>query len=86
MGEFAEHALTVKQRKRIEISGVSEVKTVGQERIVLAVSGGKSLLIVGTNLKLGAFNNQTGNLCIDGTINEIKYFGEKTSFIKKLLK
>ena len=46
----------------------------------------KTRRMIGENLKMGAFSKQTGTFFVDGTINELKYQGEKTAILKRLLK
>ena len=86
MSEKLEHSITVTQAKKVAVSGVCEVEAVGEQRVVMSIVGGKRLTILGENLKMGAFSKQTGTFFVEGTINELKYQGEKTAILKRLLK
>lgn len=80
------HSLTLEGQKKICITCVLEVESVTAECIKLVLVGGKRLVLCGTNLKMGAFSKQNANFSAEGLISEIKYAGQKTSFVKKLLK
>jgi len=86
MVENNEQILTVTDRKTACITGVSEVDGVTSERIIFTLIGDKRVIITGSSLKMTGFSKQTTTLTISGTINEIKYSGEKNNFLKRLIK
>lgn len=86
MEELKNHLFTLENQKRIAVTCVLEVEIVTQEKIVLALNGGKRLTVNGRDLKMGAFSKQTGNFSAEGFIYEVKYGAQKNSFIKRLLK
>lgn len=86
MEEKHEHTLTVTERKRVCVTGVSEVNGVTSERIVFTLTGGKRVQISGTMLKMSGFSKQSTALSIEGNIAEIRYYGEKGGMLKRLLK
>lgn len=81
-----EHSVTLCDRKRLFITSVKEVDDLTENKILLTLFSGARMTIVGAKLKIAAFSRQTGQLSIDGLIGEIKYTGEKTSLLKRLIK
>lgn len=86
MEEKIKHSLTIIDRKNIQITGVSEVDVVTEEKITLTLFNKSRLIIYGNSLKIGCFSKQNGSLQADGTVCKTEYAAEKTSIIKKLLK
>ena len=86
MEENKTHSISLEGQKKICVTAVSEVESITAESIRLIIVGGKRLLISGSNLKMGAFSKQNSTFSAEGIINEIKYSGQKTTFLKKILK
>lgn len=84
--ESGEHSLTLCDRKRLFITYVKEVDDLSDDKILLTLFSGARMTVSGEKLKIEAFSRQTGQLSIDGLVCEIKYSGEKTSFLKRLIK
>jgi hypothetical protein len=80
------HSITLEGQRKICVTAVSEVESITTESIKLIISGGKRLIVNGSNLKMGAFSKQSATFSAEGVINEIKYSGQKSNVIKKLLK
>ncbi len=80
------HSITLEGQRKICITAVSEVESITTESIKLIITGGKRLIVSGSNLKMGAFSKQSATFSAEGVINEIKYAGQKTTFMKKILK
>lgn len=72
-------------RKKLSMTGVEAVDGFSEQSLKLTVAGNK-VIIVGENIKITAFNKNTGNLSAEGTFTEIKYNHKKTPFIKRLFK
>ena len=77
--------LELENRKKLTMSGVQSVDGFTSQSLKLIVAG-KRVVINGENIKITAFNNNTGILVADGLFEEIKYLGEKTTLVKKLFK
>lgn len=86
MDDKSAHVLTITDRKKTCVTGVSEVDGVTSERIIFTLIGGKRVIILGNSLKMAGFSKQNATLMIDGTVNEIRYAGEKSTLLKKLIK
>ncbi len=80
------HSLTLAERKKCCATGIAEVNGMSDEKIVVTLLSGERVNITGKGLKIVNFSKQTGSLAIDGEVNRVQYFGEKISFLKKLLK
>ena len=80
------HTVSIENQKKICASAVSEIESITSECIKLVLVGGKRVVILGQNLKLGAFSKQNATFWAEGNVFEVKYQSAKTSFIKKILK
>ena len=80
------HSITVEGQRKICVTAVSEVESITAECIRIIINGGKRLVVMGANLKMGAFSKQNATFSAEGVINEIKYAGQKSTLMKKLLK
>lgn len=76
------HSLTLDNRNKCQMSGVTKVVSATQTCITLQTTMG-ALCINGTNLKLTAYSESNGNLSIQGEVSALKY-GSKTSAFKKI--
>ena len=77
-------------RKRMELSGISEVGSLTDEQITLSSSLG-NIAIEGRDLKIESFSTEKGDLIINGDFDGVYYFGqkddgEKRGLFRKLLK
>lgn len=86
MEEKIKHSLTIIDRKNIQITGVSEVDVVTEEKITLTLFNKSRLIIYGNALKIACFSKQNGSLQADGNVYKTEYSAERISIIKKLLK
>ncbi len=84
--EKCEHSLSVIERKRFCATCVKDVNDLSAEKIVLTLFSGARMIVLGEGLKIAAFSRQSGQLTVDGLINDIKYAGEKIPLLKKLIK
>ena len=76
-------------RKRMEMSGISEVESLTDEQITLSSILGM-IAIEGKNLKIESFSTESGDMIINGDFDGVYYFGrkeaeEKRGFFGKLL-
>lgn len=82
------HNVIIEQRKKLNMSGVSEVVSFEDETIVLKTSKG-SLTIKGEGLHIGSFSTSSGEIDIDGSVTALVYTAEEQSrggFFRKLMK
>lgn len=84
----AEQNVIIEGRRRISVSGVDEVDSFDERDMVLQTSMGV-LSIKGADLHINKFNVETGELVIDGDVDEVVYrdggeFGKKSSFFAKM--
>lgn len=83
------HNVKMEGRKKLELTGISEVINFNEESIILeTVMGG--LIIKGSNMKVSALNVENGEMCIDGFISSLTYVsknsGKKENILKKMFK
>lgn len=80
------HAITLYERAKLQISGVSEVISFDEQSVSLqTVCGG--MTIEGSGLHITTLNIDRGEVVIDGTVNGIYYFsdhGTKPGFFGRL--
>ena len=77
--------LILEGRKNFSMTGVQTVDGFSEQCLKLTVSGNK-VFIGGENIKITAFNKNTGNLSAEGLVNEIKYSHKKQPILKRLFK
>ena len=77
--------ITIEGRKKLNMTCVSSVDGFSENVLKLTVLDSK-ITINGENIKITAFNKDSGNLIAEGVFNEIKYNFKKPSFIKRVLK
>ena len=76
------HDVFIKSRRRLEMTGISDVSSFDEEEIVVqADSFGVS--IEGENLKIEKFNSENGELILNGSINGLFYYSKKPEKKKK---
>jgi len=77
--------LTLENRKKLSMTCVEAVDGFSEQNIKLTVKGNK-VSIFGENLKITAYNKNTGGLNAEGDFFEIKYNLKKQPIIKRLFK
>lgn len=80
--------IIIEGRRKISVSGVCDVDSFDECDIVLQTNLG-TLSIKGEGLHINKFNVETGELIIDGDVDEVVYhdetaFGKKSSLLSKL--
>ncbi len=81
------HNVIIEQCKKVNISGVSEVKGCDEETVVLITAKG-TLTIKGENLNIIGFSKSSGELSMQGNIFALVYSGDERNqgFLKRILK
>ena len=85
MESIERQILTLEDRKKLTLTQVSSVDDFSEERINLTINNIK-VKVCGEKLKIVNFNKSSGNFCIEGVVDEIKFGSKKTSIIKKIFK
>lgn len=66
------HSVVIRDRKRIEVSGVDAVESFDEEMILLRLSEGR-LLIEGSSLHIGELSVGNRTVSADGEITSVQY-------------
>lgn len=66
------HSLTLKNRKSLSITGVTEVISVEEEAVAVKTGLG-TLVIQGRGLKIRTLSPEGGRVEVDGTVTAISY-------------
>lgn len=82
--------VTLKDRKKLEISGIKKIESLNSEEFLIDTKLGL-LYVKGKNLEMQMLDIEKGNLWITGLVNTIEYFEEvekkeKKGFLKKVFK
>ena len=78
------HTVTIEQKKFLSITAVESVVAFSEVKIVLALSGGDKLCIIGTGLKITGFSKSNGAFTAEGKIVGISYGG--SNFASRIFK
>jgi len=84
----APHSLILEQRKKLSLSGVRDVELFEEERVLLQTTMGR-LTLQGSNLKMGSFNAQTGDLSVTGDLYALVYTNDspkREGFLSRVFK
>ena len=81
------HNVIMEQCKKINMSGIKEVKAFDEETVVLDTAEG-ILTVKGENLLINNFSATSGELLMGGRVFAFVYSGDNSNrgFIRKLLK
>ena len=79
--------LLITDRERVEINGVINVESFGEDYLILNTSLGQ-ITIEGNDLKIESLTKENGEILIVGKINGLFYKDEKgeRGFLKKIFK
>lgn len=80
--EELKHDVIIKARKKLEMSGVSDVVSYDEKEILAQIKG-YGVTIEGEELKIERFNSDSGELVLSGSINGIFYFQKDLTKKKK---
>lgn len=72
----APHRLTLEGRKRLTISGVTEVVSFDDTTVLLKTTQG-TLFIHGAHLTLRTLTLENGQVAVDGTVNALQYEAQR---------
>lgn len=76
------HNVIMQNRENLSISGVEDVETFNEEKIVLTTQMG-TLSVEGSNLHINNLSVETGELKVEGEINSMVYLGDEYSSSKQ---
>ncbi len=82
------HSLSLKERKILTVSGVSDVDNFDEDMITAYTDLGE-LTVKGTDLHISKLDTLTGELCVDGNISALIYstdHGKTGGFFSRLMK
>lgn len=77
--------LLIEGRKRLQMTAVDSVEGFSEQTLKLIVKGSR-VIITGKNIKITAFNKQSGNLSADGDFSDIKFGTGKQAVLKRIFK
>lgn len=80
------HTLQIENANRLCMTGISEVESFSESKVVAAISGKDRITIIGSNLKISVFQKENGNLRLDGEIRQVTYSAGKLSAVGKIFK
>lgn len=80
------HTLQIENANRLCMTGISEVESFSESKIVALISGKDRITIIGSNLKISVFQKENGNLRLDGEIRQVTYSAGKLSAVSKIFK
>lgn len=80
------HTLQIENANRLCMTGISEVESFSESKIVAVISGKGRITIIGSNLKISVFQKENGNLRLDGEIRQVTYSAGKLSAVSKIFK
>ena len=83
--KFTSHAISMTDRKKASVTGVSKVDCASETEIVLTTCLGR-LVINGTSLQIVKFDDSDGNLALTGNVDSIKYAQAKQPLLKRIFK
>ena len=66
------HALTLNERSRLSMTGVSEVVSFDESAVILHTAQG-ALVIQGQGLQLKQLSLEIGQVAVDGTVTSLQY-------------
>ncbi|MBE6572202.1 MAG: sporulation protein YabP [Ruminococcaceae bacterium] len=80
------HSISLKERKSMTLTGVSEIISFDESCVSLDVSD-HQLNIYGSSLHIDSFSNDSGDVAVSGIIDSIVYSGKtQASYRKGILK
>ncbi len=72
MEESKSHKVTMQDRESLTITGVEDVESFDEEKVVVITSMG-TMTVLGDEFRINKLNVDDGQLVIDGKIDEIQY-------------
>lgn len=80
------HGLQIEYGQGLMATAVVDVIAFNEREIRFKINSGEKTVVYGENLKITAFNKQTGELKIGGLINSVKYGAKPFGSVKNLFK
>ena len=77
------HGFTLQDRKKINMSGVSDVQTFDEKQVIVLTTQGR-LVIRGSGLHVDQLSLETGDLQISGQIDTMEYTENGGSLWKRI--
>ena len=81
--EEIKHDVLIKSKKRIEMTGISDVSSFDEAEIIVQTHN-LDVSIEGENLKIERFNSENGELVLNGSITGLFYYKKRTDKKKKI--
>ncbi len=66
------HRIILEERSKLSVTGVEDVESFDEERIVLRTVKG-DLIVTGEGLHIGKLSLDTGELCVEGLVRELSF-------------
>ena len=79
------HVITIENKRRITVSEAKEVTSFSDKEIKLKLKDGSILTVLGSELKITAFDDGSGFFTAVGNILGTRYKQSANVFIKKVL-
>lgn len=76
MQENSKHSVELEQRKNLTVSGVESVSSFSEAKIVLILSGGERMSVIGSGLKITGFSKTSGAFTAEGEFMGFSYGGK----------
>lgn len=87
MGQEIRHSIIIDDRKKIIITGVSDVESFDEQTVMLMTPAGE-LMIKGAGLHITKIDVVSGDLSLEGIIDEVSYGDTKMEggFLSRLFR
>lgn len=80
--EELKHDVLIKSRKRMEMTGISDVSSFDDTEIIVQTQN-TDVSIEGENLKIERFNSENGELILNGLITGLFYYSKRAEKKRK---
>ncbi|MBQ8295933.1 MAG: YabP/YqfC family sporulation protein [Clostridia bacterium] len=71
--DLKNHSVHIEQKKELSVVGVESVVAFSDVKIVLALTGGEKMNVVGTGLKITGFSKNSGSFTAEGNVLGVSY-------------
>ncbi len=75
--ETQRHLITLEGRRRMSVSGVSDVESFDEAEIIMQTSQG-TLIVRGAELHIGKLSLDTGDVTLEGVVDKLEYENDTT--------
>ncbi len=73
------HIVSLEQRKNLSVSGVDSVVAFSEVKILLLLTTGEKMSVIGSDLKITTFSKGNGTFAAEGTVTGISYGGKSVA-------